>query len=144
MKRFAVLLLASAAAFAASAQDPKVVGKLTEVQGLVTVSTGDQLINASEGTPALEGSRIITTAGGEVTIVFDRGCRIRLRTNQSLTVRDSNDCAAILASVQNLGGVPPVVTGAAGSPSGAAVFGGAAAVLLLVSNNNSSSQVSPN
>lgn len=144
MKRFAIFVLASASAFVASAQDPKVVGKFTEVQGLVTVSTGDQLISVSEGMPALEGSRVITTASGEVTIIFDRGCRIRLRANQSLTVPDSNDCAAILASVQNLGGVPPVVTGAAGSPSGAVVFGGAADVLLLVSNINSSSQVSPN
>ena len=76
MKRFAVLLLASAAAFAASAQDPKIVGKLTEVQGLVTVSTGDQLINASEGTPALEGSRIITTVLQVILNVIDHQMNI--------------------------------------------------------------------
>lgn len=146
MKRIAAFLFVASAAVSAWAQGPgagKAVGKFQDVQGLVTVSSGDQLANAADGAPVLEGSRIITTNGGGVTIVFERGCRVTLRANQSLTVHDGDDCAAIIASVQSLGSsvVPTVVAAGSSTGTGLAVAGGA---LLLIGNIHSNNQVSPN
>jgi len=144
-KALIVLLVAGSAALSAWAQapqnQPKVVGKLIKVEGLVTVSSGQSLANAVNDAKLIVGSRIVTTSSGFVTLNFDNGCDIRLEPNQSVTVEDSNNCAAILAAVQTL----PVVA-AAGAGAGLLVpalilVGGG---LAIAGGGNSTNNTSPN
>ncbi len=82
MKRTAIFLAAALVALSGWAQgpqtNPKIVGKLKDVQGLVTVGSGDRLGNAVNGGPLVVGNRIIATAGGGATLVYDNGCHIAL------------------------------------------------------------------
>ena len=68
MKRALFLLLATAVTVSAWAQErpdaPKVLGKIQEVRGLVTVISGAQLINAASGAPLVRGTRIATASSG--------------------------------------------------------------------------------
>ncbi len=135
------MLLGGQSGFAQN--QPKVVGKLSDVQGLVTVSSGNQLINATQGAALVVGNRIITTSSGGATLDFDNGCNITLKANESITVRDTTDCKALLASVSPVGGAAPGTAVAAGGGSaGPWVIGaGAVAIALIVNsrNNNSNS-----
>jgi len=105
MKRTAIFLLATLAALSGWAQgtqgDAKVVGKLSAVQGLVTVGSGDRLGNAVNGGPLVVGNRIIATAGGGATLVYDNGCHIALKANEAFTVKEDCDCEFLQASVRD-------------------------------------------
>lgn len=143
MKKFVVLLVASSAAFLVSAQGaPKAVGKLTNVQGFVTIAGGGQLANAVSGAALIVGNRIITTSGGGVTLAYDNGCSVTLKANESFTVQANSDCSALLASVGSVGGPAPAAVGA--SPN-LLVAGGmsAAAALLQGSGSGSTGSIIP-
>lgn len=148
MKRTAIFLAAALVALSGWAQgpqtNPKIVGKLKDVQGLVTVSSGDQLTSAVSGAALIVNNRIITTSSGAVTLVYDNGCDIKLKENQSFTVKEDNSCAALLASVQSVGaaGASPALAAAAGTNP--ALLVGAGVALLLIANSNNNSQLSPN
>lgn len=107
MKKIFALLFAASVATAGWAQgapaESKVVGKLADVRGLVTVGSGDRLTNAVSGAPLVAGSRIITTASGGVSLVYDNGCHIALLPNESFTVKEDCNCGELLASVQEVG-----------------------------------------
>jgi hypothetical protein len=100
------------------------VATLQDVRGTVLVSGGDAMAagTASQRLPA--GARVVTTVGAEATVNIDRGCTVRLQENQRVTVRDSNDCAALVAAVESN------VLPATASPGGGN-FGGTAAVTGL-------------
>jgi hypothetical protein len=68
MKKVAIALIATVAALSVWAQqpkqEPKIIGKLINVTGLVTVSSGNRLSNVVEGAPLIVDDRIITTSTG--------------------------------------------------------------------------------
>ena len=138
MKKIAVFLLAASAALSVWAQ-PKVVGKLNNVQGLVTVSAGDQLANAVSGAPLIVGNRIITTSSGAVTLSFDNGCDVTLKANESITVQEGRDCAALLASVSPVGAPVAVAAGGSSLLPGLIATGGAIAIIIGSNNKNKTS-----
>jgi hypothetical protein len=119
---------------------PIVVGKLKDVQGLVTVTSGNTLTNAVSEADLVSGTRIVTTASGEVTLAFFVGCDIKLKPLQTITVKDGLDCAALLASVQPVGILPPAADGA----SNLVVALGVGGALLVVGTINRGNSVSPN
>ena len=123
VNKTAVLLIAASAAVSAWAQAPAAVGKLTGVQGLVTIGAGDKLVNAVTGAPLVVGNRIVTTSSGAATLAFDSGCVVPLKANESVVVTPGADCKALLASVAPVGG-------AAGVPVAAAASTGASSYVL--------------
>jgi hypothetical protein len=150
MKKIAVLLVAVSAALSAWAQAPQAVGKLTGVQGLVTIGAGDKLVNAVTGAPLVVGNRIITTSSGAATLAFDSGCVVALKANESITVTSGADCKALLAAVAPVGtAVAAAATGAAAAGASSylvpALLGvGVIAALAAGGSGSSSSPVSPN
>jgi hypothetical protein len=146
MKRAFILLLAALTVMSAWAQgqktNPKIVGKLEDVQGLVTVSVGDQLINAFTGAALVVDTRIVTSSTGSVTLSFDNGCDIKLKPNESLTVKDGATCAALLASVGQVA-APAAATAVpaasvAVASTGGLLVGGALGIAAVLINQNSS------
>ena len=137
MKKIAIALIATFAALSVWAQQPKVVGKLINVTGLVTVSSGNQVSNVVEGAPLVVDDRIITTSTGGVTLDFDNGCDVTLKANESIKVSDEKDCAALWAAVTPVGG-PVAVAAAVGTSSmiPALIIGAGGAAAIIISNNN--------
>lgn len=137
MKRISMALLAAITAVSVWAQAPKVVGTLLNVTGLVTVSRGDQLVNAVNNDPLVVGNRIITTNSGGVTLSFRNGCIVTLKPNQSFTVPDSTDCAVLVGAVQSIGlSVESVAVGSASaSVNPLVVLGGGGLIYILTRNS---------
>ena len=143
----AAVLVSASCVFSASAQTaPKPIGKMTDVQGLVTVTRGDQLVSAAKDAPFLVNDRIVTTSSGGITLDFDNGCDVTLKANQSIIVRDSRDCKALLALVTPVGGVVPVAAGGAavatGSFIGIPLFVGGITAVAWVNRNRDVSELS--
>jgi hypothetical protein len=138
MKRIAIALIATFAALSVWAQQPKVVGKLINVTGLVTQSVaGTRLSNVVEGAPLVVDDRIITTSTGGVTLDFDNGCDVTLKANESIKVSDEKDCAALWAGVTPVGG-PVAVAAAVGTSSmiPALIIGAGGAAAIIISNRD--------
>jgi hypothetical protein len=150
----ATVLCASVAAFAQS--QPQAIGKVAEVEGVVTVSNGLTVATAVLGSPVIEGTRYVTAASGSTLLRMDRGCDIRLKPNESLLIDGNRDCAALLALVQPVGAnlaavvIPgaalPVTAGTAaagtagstGVAAGVLGAGGALAAGLIAGNSGGS------
>ena len=139
MKKVAIALIATVAALSVWAQqpkqEPKIIGKLINVTGLVTVSSGNRLSNVVEGAPLIVDDRIITTSTGGVTLDFDNGCDVTLKENESIKVSDDKDCAALWAAVTPVGGPAAVVT-ATSSTIPALVIGAGGAAAIIISNRD--------
>ncbi|RYF39887.1 MAG: hypothetical protein EOO27_48530, partial [Comamonadaceae bacterium] len=97
-----VLICSTLLATAAFAQSQNVIGKVTEVQGIVTVTDGVRGGTAQLGNPITEGSRYVASSNGSATLKLDNGCTINLRPSQAVTVRQQ-PCNVLLASVQSVG-----------------------------------------
>lgn len=142
----ATVLCAGVATFAQS--QPQAIGKVAEVEGVVTVSNGVTVATAVLGSPVVEGTRYVTAASGSTLLRMDRGCDIRLKPNESLLIDGNRDCAALLALVQPVGAnlaavvIPgtalPGAAGTAGSTGAAAGALGAGAVLAVILNTGNS------
>ncbi|ROZ66184.1 hypothetical protein [Ramlibacter sp. WS9] len=119
----ATVLCAGVAAFAQS--QPQAIGKVAEVEGVVTVSNGVTVATAVLGSPVIEGTRYVTAASGSTLLRMDRGCDIRLKPNESLLIDGNRDCAALLALVQPVGAnlAAVVIPGAALPAAGTTVAG---------------------
>ena len=59
---------------------------------LVSGATG--MAAAASGQALVPGSRVITTAGAQDTISYDKGCEIKLGENRRYTVREQAECTA--------------------------------------------------
>jgi hypothetical protein len=94
-----VILAALAAAFAATLAPAQSAGvaRLKDVKGNVLVSQPAGLAAGSEAWRLTEHTRVITTAGAEVIVVYDNGCEVRLRENQRFEVVVDKACAALVA-----------------------------------------------
>lgn len=143
MKKLAFALALTAAATTAMAQSG---ATLTSVEGLVTVTTGNQLVNATPNMNVPANSRVLTTATGKTTIRFASGCVANLAGGQSMVVSETA-CAAFVAGAGGGAGAP----GAGGSfiSNNALLLGGAGVGLLAYNvdrnrkNNNGATVVTP-
>ena len=143
MKKIAFALALTAAASAMAQSGPS----LTSVEGLVTVTTGSQLVNATPNMPLAPNSRVLTTANGKATIKFPSGCVANLSGGQSMTVSE----AACQQFVAAAGGAGAGAGGGAGSGIGGFVannsllLGGASVGLLAynVDRNRSGGGATP-
>lgn len=139
MKKMLSLMLVVLATQMAWAQGTteQVLGSVTAMDGLVTISKGDQLVSAAVGSDFSQGNRVVTTAGASVTLSFKDGCEITLKANQSLIIDKDRDCKALLASVSSLGEPGVAAAGAGGSGAGPLVIGGTVGLgLILINQNN--------
>jgi hypothetical protein len=119
----------------AAAPAGKVLGKASQVQGLVTVSQGATVGSVTDNAAIYAGSRIVTGSTGKVDLDFIDGCQVKLAPNQSITLPDDKPCddrklavlwldgGAVVASAAGAGGVSPLVGLAA--VAGAAIVGNA-------------------
>lgn len=141
---FTVSLLCLGAAV--SAQTPAIVGKVAEVQGVVTISNGLTVGTAVPGTVITEGNRFVTASAGAARLTMDNGCVINLKPNESLVIDSRLSCRELLASIQSVGtqSAAVAVGGGAGLGKGLAGVGGlllAGAVANSTSNNSSGTPV---
>ena len=144
MKKLAFALALTAAATTAMAQSG---ASLTSVEGLVTVTTGNQLVNATPNMPLPANSRVLTTANGKATIKFASGCVANLAGGQSMVVSEQ----ACQAFVAGAGGAGAPGAGGGGSfiSNNALLLGGAGVGLLAYNvdrnrkNNNGATVVTP-
>ena len=92
----AALLLVCGGAAMAQAQ-PAPYAKIVEVDGLVTVTTNNQLSNAVKDMPLVRGGQVLTTGSGTATVEFADGCKVSLQPGQSLLI-EGTACRAFLAA----------------------------------------------
>ena len=134
----AAVVVSASCVFSVSAQTakptPKIVGKMIDIEGLVTVTRGNNLINATDKTPMLVDDRIVTTSGGGVTLDFDNGCNITLKGNQFITINDSRDCKALIAGIQPVGAPAAAVAGT--DFTGPLLIGGVVGLGLILNNQS--------
>jgi hypothetical protein len=107
------------------------VAKLEDLTGDVLVSQGEAMVAGSNGQRVAVGTRVVTTAGSQVTINYDFGCDVRLNENQRFTV-NLGACAALLAGVESLGPAAGAIGGGTAVASGAGLTLGGAGVGLGV------------
>ena len=98
MKKTAIALLAVTASTMTLAQGnaEQPYARITDLEGLVTVTTGNQLSNAAKNMALPKGAQVLSTGNGVATIQFANGCKVTLRAGESLMVEE-NECAAFLA-----------------------------------------------
>ncbi len=134
MKKTALALLAVTASTMTLAQGnaEQPYARITELEGLVTVTTGNQLSNAAKNMALPKGAQVLSTGNGVATIQFANGCKVTLRAGESLMVEE-NECAAFLAK----GGGAPAT---AFSARNVALGIGGAALLYNASRNRNNDQ----
>ena len=112
--------------------------RIVEVEGLVTVTNGNQLVSGVIDTKLLRGSRVATATGASATIEFRSGCRIRIGANETHSIDDEDCCGALFAivpliSVASAGATAGVVAGATAIGTPALLMGAAVGVLGVTS-----------
>ncbi|MES2632452.1 MAG: hypothetical protein V4669_05740 [Pseudomonadota bacterium] len=125
------------AVFTGAAASQGVIGQVTSVQGLVTVSDSTTVTSVVAGTPVTAGTRFVTSSTGAATIVVNTSgssCTLNLQPNQSLTFEPNRSCAQLLALVQTLPAAPGTAVAAVAVPPApaAAGSGGFLPVLALL------------
>jgi len=112
MKTLAIVAaLAAALATTLACAQGGGIARLKDVKGNVLVSQQTGLAAGSEAVRLAEHTRVITTAGAEVVVVYDNGCEVRLKENQRFEVVVDKPCAALLA--ESLLVAPPSAAGTA-------------------------------
>jgi hypothetical protein len=119
MKQLALALAITAVAGSAFAQAGATV---TSVNGLVTMSSGNQLVNVTPGMPLPTGGQLLTSGSGSVTVQFASGCTAILAPGQSMPVTEAA-CQQNVAA--RAGG-----SGAGGGAGGGSFFAGGNGLLL--------------
>jgi hypothetical protein len=97
------LLLATSAGVALAQQAPY--ATIKSVEGLVTVTSGNQLSNATANMNLSQGAQVLSTASGKATVVFGSGCTVTVNPGQTLLIEETA-CTAFLAAN------PPAAAGA--------------------------------
>ena len=78
-----------------------IIGSISEVKGLVTVSDAATVSNVVLNAPVIDGTRYVTSSTGYVTLKLDRNCDVHLKPNQSLVVDQNLSCPALIALIQS-------------------------------------------
>ena len=84
MKQLAIALALTAAAGSAFAQ-----ASVTSVTGMVTMSSGNQMISVTPGMAIPEGAQLLATSNGAVTLSFPSGCIAVLSAGQSMPATEA-------------------------------------------------------
>jgi hypothetical protein len=143
-----VCMLAASLAHAQAPQ--KTVARLKQVSGNVLVSKESGLAAGDEALRLGEGTRVITTANSEVTVVYDNGCEVKLKENQRFEVVVNKPCGALVAQAQSIllepEGIAAATTflGAAGFAAAGPVLGSGLVGLAAVVEHRRQQPVSPN
>jgi hypothetical protein len=132
----ASLLIAAAVLAQTAGPAPKraVLGKATDVRGLVTVSDVNGISRVVANNDVIDRNRYVTSSTGHVTLKMDKGCDIELNPNQALTVEGEKSCEALWASIESMdspAGALLAGGGAAAGAGAAAFLVGGSAVLIL-------------
>ena len=131
MKKLALALAITAIAGSAFAQAGATV---TSVNGLVTMSSGNQLVNVTPGMPLPTGGQLLTSGSGSVTVQFASGCTAILAPGQSMPVTEAA-CAQNVAS-RAAGGAGGSGGGVFAGGNGLLLAGGGVAALAYNVNQN--------
>ena len=133
MKRWLVFLVAALTmgwAYTQQSSTNQELARIVEVEGLVTVTNGNQLISGAVDTKLIRGSRVATASGAAAVIEFRSGCRIRIGANETHSIDDEDCCGALFAVVPLIALAPAgAVAGAIATP---ALLTGATAGVLGV------------
>jgi len=129
MHRWAAAMAFTATAFAPhgfaqSASEP--IAHLKGVNGNVLVSKETGLASGVESGALTKGSRVITTANSEVTVVYDNGCEVKLKPNQRFEVATDKPCSELVARAESILTEPAGAIAAAGSAGAIAAGSGVA------------------
>ena len=111
LSALALALVASAQVAPQARKD--VLGKVTAVQGLVTVSDGEEIRDATADARLTNKMRVVTGANSRATLRIADCCEVTLEENESLTLEDGQACPLLWANIQPLG---QSVAGASGLP----------------------------
>ena len=95
---------------------------IVDVDGLVTVTTNNQLSNAVKDMPLTRGGQILATGSGSATVSFSNGCKVSLKPGDTLLVEETA-CETFVASSGSSSLLTPTVAGLAGLGLGALVAG---------------------
>ena len=123
-----VLLGSALLASAAFAQNPPSLGKVRNVEGLVTDTEGASVTSTEVGEEIHDGERFVTSSNGTVTLQLNNGCTLRLEPNQAVTIDKNMTCRELIAAVEPVGRAAGLGLGgfaAAGSPGRGALAVGA-------------------
>jgi hypothetical protein len=103
---------------AAAGAQTNVLGKVADVQGIVTISDGATMSTAVPGTLITDGNRVVTATSGAARLTMDNGCVINLKPNESLTIKGGISCRDLLAAIQSVGSNPALAAAAGGGGGG--------------------------
>lgn len=92
--------LLSGVALMALAADP--VALLQQPQGKVFISQGKAMVPAQPGVAVYPGNRVVTAAGGGVSVMYADGCKVVLPENSLLVLGGPKQCKAGLAQVRTI------------------------------------------
>ena len=98
----AVLAATLAVLAVAANAESTTVGKVTGVQGSVTVSSDGSVVKAVQGTPVTANSTIVVASGSKATVALANGCVINVGANQHLALNSKLTCAQQTASITQL------------------------------------------
>jgi hypothetical protein len=97
-----VIALACTAAFAQT-PEPRRLGKVRDVKGLVTMSLGANVATVQKDIPIFNGARFVTSSSGEAWLRFENECEVHLKPNERLTIDEEKDCGALIAGIEGTG-----------------------------------------
>lgn len=123
MKKLLVALLVASAAGSVMAQQQAPYATIKSVEGLVTVTSNNQLTNATANMALPQGADVLSTSSGKATVEFASGCTVTVQGGQSLQIQETA-CTAFLAA-------NPGAAGATGMATSTKVLLGAAGLGLL-------------
>ena len=78
-----------------------IIGSVSDVKGLVTVSDAATVSNVVLNSPVIDGTRYVTSSSGFVTLKLNKNCDVDLKPNQSLVVDQNLSCPALIALIQS-------------------------------------------
>jgi hypothetical protein len=96
------IVIAASAMSQVQTPEPKRVGRVGEVEGLVTVSDGNNVSNVVKDSPVIEHTRYVTSSTGSAVLKMNNGCTVNLRPSQSLTIDPAKDCEELIAAIESL------------------------------------------
>jgi len=100
MSRKALVAAVCLLPLAAAAQNGTAIA--AKVEGLVTVSQGQNVGLLEPGTSLVEGARVVTGSSGTAVLRVGTGCEITLQPNQTLQIPTGRSCQEIIASIQSI------------------------------------------
>lgn len=109
MKKLLVTFLVASAAGSVMAQQQAPYATVKSVEGLVTVTSNNQLTNATANMALPQGADMLSTSSSKATVQFASGCTVTIQGGQSLQIQETA-CTAFLAANPGAAGVTGMAT----------------------------------